>query len=228
MYEELRKKVREGNQRLVQLGLVNLTFGNLSAIDCEVIGIKPSGVDYSLLKDEDIVVLNKNGELINGNKKPSLDTFTHLELYNSFNGIGAVIHTHSKYATCFAQAKKPITCLGTTHADHFNGDIPITRDLTDEEITHDYEKNTGKVIVETFNKQEINPLEIPACLVANHGPFVWGRTIEEAIENAVILELISKMNLHTLDLNPLAKINPILRKAHYERKHGKNAYYGQV
>ncbi len=229
MLEELKKQVKEANQRLGESALVTSTFGNLSAIDesKEFLAIKPSGIDYKSLKEEDIVILDLKGKIIEGEKKPSSDTPSHLELYRNFIGIGSVVHTHSEHATIFAQAKKTIECLGTTHADYFRGSIPVTRDLTEKEIQEDYELNTGKIIVETF-KDKIDYLEMPACLVSRHGPFIWGKNIDEAIENALLLEEIAKMNLKTLLINPgINSINESLLDKHYLRKHGKNAYYGQ-
>ena len=229
MLEDLKEKVSNANKKLVELGLVILTFGNLSAIDesKEYVAIKPSGVDYRSLKKEGISILDLEYNLIEG-KKPSSDALSHLELYRNFEGIESIAHTHSIYATIFAQAKKPINCLGTTHADYFRGDIPITRNLTEKEIKENYELNTGRVIIETFTEKKINPLEIQACLVSSHGPFVWGESIEKTLENSYILEEIAKINLRVLTLNP--KISPIpqhLLDKHYFRKHGKNAYYGQ-
>lgn len=229
MFEDLRKQVKEANQRLSKLGLTTLTFGNLSAIDesKKFVAIKPSGVDYDLLKDEDIVIVNLKGEVIEGDKNPSLDTPTHLELYRNFEDIRAVIHTHSECATIFAQARRPIDCFGTTHADYFRGSIPVTRELTKQEIQNNYELNTGKVIVETF-KDKLDYLEIPACLVSGHGPFVFCNSIKNTLENAVILEKIAKMNLEVLKINPdVNSIDKTLLDKHYLRKHGKNAYYGQ-
>lgn len=230
MLEDLKKQVKEANQKLVELGLVKLTFGNVSAIDDsnKLVAIKPSGVDYDSLKNRDIVILDLNGEIIEGDKRPSSDTPSHLELYRNFPGIKSVIHTHSTYATIFAQAKKPITCFGTTHADYFRGDIPLTRDLTEEEVKENYELNAGKVMVETFQNRNINHLEMFACLLPNHAPFVWGRSIDKTLENAFVLEEIAKTSLMTINLNP--KINPInkhLLDKHFLRKHGKDAYYGQ-
>ena len=230
MLNKLKEKVRKANQELVELGLVKLTFGNLSAIDesGEYVAIKPSGVDYSVLKNKDIVILDLSGEKVEGEKNPSSDTPTHIELYRNFREVGAIIHTHSEYATSFAQAKLSIKCLGTTHADYFRGNIPLTRDLTEQEIKEDYELNTGKVIVETFKKNKINPLEISACLVSGHGPFVWGRTIDRAVENAFILEELAKMNFKSMLLNnKLESLDKFLLDKHYLRKHGKDAYYGQ-
>ncbi|VVB78733.1 L-fuculose phosphate aldolase [uncultured archaeon] len=230
MLDKLKREVRKANQKLVELGLVKLTFGNLSAIDelREYVAIKPSGVDYSIMKTKDMVILDLSGEKVQGDKNPSSDTPTHLELYRRFGAIGSVIHTHSEYATSFAQARVPIKCIGTTHADYFHGDIPVTRNLTEDEIKKDYELNTGKVIVETFAKNNLDPLEISACLVSGHGPFVWGKTIDQAVENALILEELAKMNFKSMLLNnELSGLDKFLLDKHYLRKHGKNAYYGQ-
>jgi len=229
MLENLKEKVSIANKKLVKLGLVVLTFGNLSAIDKSrnYVAIKPSGVGYGCLKKEDISILDFKNNLIEG-KKPSSDTLSHLELYRNFEGIKSIVHTHSTYATTFAQAKMPLFCLGTTHADYFHGKVPITREMTIEEVKENYELNTGKLIVETFTEKNINPLEIQAYLVSSHGPFVWGESIEKVLENSYILEEIAKMNFRALTLNP--KISPIpqyLLDKHYFRKHGKNAYYGQ-
>lgn len=233
MLEQLKQQVRIANQKLIPLNLIdpNTTFGNVSGIDDtrRYIAIKPSGVPFDELTNEDISLLDINGNLIEG-KKPSSDTPTHLELYKAFPQIRSVIHTHSQNATTFAQAKIPLKCLGTTHADYFYGTIPITRDLTDLEVNQDYEVNTGKVIVETFKQSKpnpLNPLEIPACLVAGHGPFVWAESIQQALDNAHILELIARMNFLTTLLNPTTEINKNLLDKHYKRKHGKDAYYGQ-
>jgi len=229
MYEDLKKQVKKANQELAESGLVKFTFGNLSLIDNSkrFVVIKPSGIHYKSLEDEDMVVIDIDGKIIEGEKMPSSDTQTHLEIYRNFQ-TGSVIHTHSEYATAFAQAKKAIDCLGTTHADYFFGSIPVTRDLTEQEIQQDYELNTGRVIVETFKEKELDPIKIPACLVASHGPFVWGESIEKAMENALALEEIAKINFLALLINPEIKsISESLLNKHYLRKHGKDAYYGQ-
>lgn len=231
MLEDLKKIVLKVNKNLVDLGLVKLTFGNMSAIDdsLKFVAIKPSGVDYNSLKEKDIVILDLDGKIIEGDKRPSSDTPSHLEIYRNFLGIKSVIHTHSTYATIFAQAKLPIKCFGTTHADYFFGRIPVSRDLHKKEIISNYELNTGKVIVETFKKNNLAYLDIPACLVANHGPFVWGSSIEKTLENALILEEIAKMNIEVNKLNSNAtEISKDLLNKHFLRKHGKDAYYGQV
>lgn len=228
MYEELKKRVYEANLRLVEYGLVVLTFGNVSEIDREkgVMAIKPSGVEYEKMTPEDIVVLDLNGRLVDGNLRPSSDTPTHLYLYNSFSSIGGIAHAHSDYATAFAQAGIEIPCLGTTHADHFPGSVPITRELKEEEVSTDYELNTGKVIVERF--RELDPLHFPACLVSGHGPFAWGKSARQAVDNLLALEKIAKMAALTLFINPEAKnLKDYLIKKHFERKHGPKAYYGQ-
>lgn len=228
-YAKLRKEVLKANLELVKHNLVIFTWGNVSAIDREkgIVAIKPSGVEYAKLKAEDIVVLDLNGNIIDGKLRPSSDTNTHLELYRRFKEIGSIVHTHSTYATVFAQAGFKIKCLGTTHADYFYGSVPVARELKEEEMK-DYELNTGKVIVEKFNELKFKALFMPACLTKSHGPFVWGKNCDNAIHNAVVLEEIAKMNYltHTLntDITPLKKY--ILDK-HYQRKNGKNAYYGQ-
>lgn len=228
MLQELKERVWQANLGLVKRGLVILTFGNVSGFDPEksLVAIKPSGVAYEDLKPENIVLVDLEGKVVEGKLHPSSDTPSHLELYKSFPGIGGVAHTHSEYATMFAQAVKEIPCLGTTHADYFQGAIPVTRFLTRKEVLKDYERNTGKVIVERF--AELNPLELPAVLVAGHGPFSWGKTPEEAVEINFIVEKIAKMALGTFLVNPAIQPLPgyILQK-HYQRKHGPQAYYGQ-
>lgn len=224
----LKSEVQKANQELGALGLVKMTFGNLSARKGNYVFIKPSGVAYNVLKAEDIVVTDLQGKVIQGTMKPSTDLPSHLELYRNFPEIRSVVHTHSEYATIFAQARTPLICLGTTHADYFQGSIPVTRDLTPREIQENYELNTGKVIAELFNEKAINCLMVPACLVASHGPFVWGQSIDNAVENAFVLEEIARMNYRTLTLNhQTPAINPDLLNKHFQRKHGKNAYYGQ-
>lgn len=224
----LKKQVLEANKQLEKFGLVTLTWGNVSGVDREdgIMVIKPSGVSYSELKIEHMVVMNLKGEVLEGDLNPSSDTKTHLYLYNNFKKIGGITHTHSSWATSFAQAKLPIMALGTTHADNFRGEIPCTRVLTNEEILGNYEKETGKVIVETFNS--INENEIPGVLVANHGPFTWGKDAYEAVENSKVLETIAEMAYRTYVLNGNIKgVNSVLIDKHYLRKHGKNSYYGQ-
>lgn len=228
MLEGLKKTVREMNQRLPEMGLVELTFGNASAIEEGVIAIKPSGIDFDRLEDSDVVLVDLKGNVVEGERKPSSDLLTHLELYNAFQGIGAVIHTHSTYATAFAQAATPLRCFGTTHADYFNGTVPVIPLLEDSEIKEAYELNTGKQIVTYFNDEGLDPLQIPACLVQGHGPFVWGGNPQQALENAIVLEKVAKMNFRGLVLNPkMSPLKKALLDKHYFRKHGKDAYYGQ-
>jgi len=230
MLEKLKEEVCKANKYLVKNRLTIFTWGNVSAIseDRKIVAIKPSGVAYNSLKPKDIVLVDLEGNVIEGDKKPSSDTFTHLEVYRNFDKIKSIVHTHSTFATIFAQAKKHIDCLGTTHADCFYGSVPVTRDLNEKEIKQDYEKNTGKVIVECFKNNKFDTSNIPACLVASHGPFVFGSSPRNAIHNAVVLEQIAEMNLKTISLNSsIRPINKVLLDKHYLRKHGKNAYYGQ-
>lgn len=228
MLEELKQRVFEQNLALVKHNLVVLTWGNVSAIDREsgFVVIKPSGVDYATMKAEDMVVVDLDGKVVEGKYRPSSDTPTHIWLYKQFPQIGGVVHTHSTYATAWAQSGRNITAYGTTHADAFYGDVPCTRDLTKEEIGSEYELNTGKVISETFEGKDV--LAIPAVIVKNHGPFTWGATPEKAVENAVTLEEVARMAQLTESLNPQVKrVDQHLLNKHYNRKHGKNAYYGQ-
>ena len=228
MLEELKQKVYEANIALPRLGLVVLTWGNVSAIDREsgLVAIKPSGVEYDSMTVDDIVLVDLDGNVVEGKLRPSSDTPTHLELYRGFPSIGGIVHTHSNYATSFAQACRAIPAYGTTHADTFFGAIPCTRPLDNEEIRGEYEKNTGTVILETF--EEKDEAAIPGVLVANHGVFAWGKDGNEAVHNAAILERVAEMVYRTEQLNPAIKPigNAILNK-HYLRKHGKGAYYGQ-
>lgn len=224
----LRNEVLEANLATVRHGLVLSTFGNASAIDRDAgrIYIKPSGVPYPDMKAEDIVVCDLDGRPLSNNLRPSSDIATHAVLYAAFGEIGSVIHTHSTFATIWAQAMQPIPAFGTTHADYFYGSVPVTRLLSDSEIGADYVANTGKVIVEAF--ENIDPMSIPAVLVAGHGPFVWGRTPEEAVHNAVILEEVARLAWHARMLSPEAKPIPqALLDRHYLRKHGAAATYGQ-
>lgn len=226
MLDELKKQVYEQNLALVQYGLVVLTWGNVSGIDRErgLVVIKPSGVPYADMVPSDLVVVDLEGNIIEGSLRPSSDTPTHLELYKAFPGIGGVVHTHSTYAVAFAQAGRAIKAYGTTHADAFYGDIPCARALTREEIEKDYEQNTGKVIIETV--KDYNAL--PAILVKNHGPFIWGKTANDAVENAVILEEVARMAMLTEQLDPSTpRVEQYLLDKHFFRKHGKGAYYGQ-
>jgi L-ribulose-5-phosphate 4-epimerase len=228
MYEELKKAVCDANIELQKQKLVIYSWGNVSGIDrsAGVIAIKPSGVAYDELTPEKIVLLDPDGKIIEGTLKPSSDTPTHIELYRSFEAIGGVCHTHSPSATMWAQACKEIPCLGTTHADNFYGVIPVTEVMTNEQIQSNYELNTGKVIVRRF--AGIDPMQIPAVLIANHGPFTWGDSPEAAVESMVVLEQIAAMALGTMTIDPDPDpISNALLDKHYLRKHGKNAYYGQ-
>lgn len=227
MLEELKQKVFEANLLLAKYNLVVLTWGNVSEIDREsnLVVIKPSGVPYEKLRPEMMVVVNEKGEVVEGDLRPSVDTPTHLELYRQFKDIGGVAHTHSTWATIWAQARKGIPCLGGTHADHFAGEIPCTRTLTKEEVENNLELNTGKVIVETFTNLDYH--EISAVLEAFHGPFTWGKDSREAVENSVVVEEVAKMSYFTLELSPHIGMPEELIKARYFRKHGAGAYYGQ-
>lgn len=227
MLEQLKEEVFQANLDLVKHGLVIFTWGNVSGIDREkgLFVIKPSGVDYSVMKASDMVVVDMDGNVVEGNLKPSSDMPTHLVLYKEFPEIGGVVHTHSTYSTAWAQSGKALPIIGTTHADYFANDIPCTRDMTEEEVFGEYEKETGNVIVETF--AQLKPMEIPGVLVKNHGPFSWGKDAHNAVHNAVVMEEISRMATFAFMNNPDLTMNPHLVKKHYERKHGKNAYYGQ-
>lgn len=229
MLEQLRQEVCNANLALPKHGLVTFTWGNVSAIDRELgmVVIKPSGVEYDNMTAEDMVVLDlATGKVVEGKWKPSSDTPTHLELYRAFENIGGIVHTHSRWATSFAQAGVGIAPLGTTHGDYFYGEIPCTRAMTPEEIGGEYEKETGSVIIETFKGTD--PMSIPAVLVKSHGPFAWGKDAAEAVHNAVVLEEISFMNYRTMTLNPqITNMQQELLDKHYLRKHGANAYYGQ-
>lgn len=234
MLEALKKKVFEANLRLVEYNLVVLTWGNVSAIDREsgLVVIKPSGVPYSSMTAEDMVVMDLNGNKVEGRLNPSSDTPTHLELYRSFENIGGIVHTHSPWACSWAQAGRDIPAYGTTHADFAFGGVPCTRGLTEDEVNNEYELNTGKVIVEEFKKRGIKPEECPAVLIHRHGPFTWGKDESKAVENALILEEVAKMAYQTESVAALSEssnigIEDYLLNKHYQRKHGKNAYYGQ-
>ncbi len=231
MLEQLKEEVLQANLDLPKHGLVTFTWGNVSAVDREKGGIviKPSGVEYDVMQADDMVVVDlQTGKVVEGDKKPSSDTPTHLKLYREFADIGGIVHTHSRHATTWAQAHRDLPALGTTHADYFYGSIPCTRLMTDAEIQGEYELDTGTVIVETFTKRNINPNDVPAVLVASHGPFAWGKDAHTAVHNAVVLEEIAYMNLFALQLNPtLPSMQQVLLDKHYLRKHGKNAYYGQ-
>lgn len=228
MLENLKRKVYEANLKLVEYKLVLFTWGNVSEIDREsgLVVIKPSGVDYDKMTPDDMVVMNLNGEKVEGRLNPSSDTPTHLELYRRFPDIGGVAHTHSTFAVSFAQAASEIPCYGTTHADFAFGAVPCTRDLTKEEIEGEYELNTGKVIAETFEKGGIDCNAVPAVLVHSHGPFTWGKNGMDAAKNSAVLEEVAKMSYlsKTLGAKPASED---IRKKHYYRKHGANAYYGQ-
>ncbi|MCY8826730.1 L-ribulose-5-phosphate 4-epimerase [Bacillus atrophaeus] len=228
MLETLKKEVLTANLKLQEHRLVTFTWGNVSGIDRENerIVIKPSGVEYSELTADDLVVLNLDGEIIEGSLKPSSDTPTHLYLYKAFPNIGSIVHTHSHWATSWAQSGRDIPALGTTHADYFDSAIPCTREMYDEEIVKDYEHNTGKVIAETFKNQKYK--QVPGVLVNNHGPFCWGTDALNALHNAVVLETVAEMAFHSIMLNQnISPINTVLHEKHFYRKHGANAYYGQ-
>lgn len=230
MLEQLKKEVYEANMELPKRGLITYTWGNVSGIDREsgYFVIKPSGVDYDKLSPEDMVVADLEGNVVEGKYKPSSDTPTHLELYKKYPEIGGVVHTHSPNATAWAQAGRSIPLYGTTHADYFFGSIPCARSLTKEEIEGDYEKNTGLVIIETFETQGLNPMYTPGVLCTNHGPFTWGKDAAEAVHNAVVLEEVAKMSTATELINPKVHQAPdTIRDKHFFRKHGANAYYGQ-
>lgn len=231
MLEELKKKVCEANLLLPKYGMVTFTWGNVSEVDREtgLMVIKPSGVEYDHMTPEDMVVVSlATGETVEGKWKPSSDTETHIALYNAFPALGGIVHTHSRWATSFAQAGMDVIAMGTTQGDYFYGDIPCTRKMTPEEIANDYERETGNVIVETFKTRNIDPAQIPAVLVNSHGPFAWGTDAMNAVHNAVVLEEVAFMDYHAMSMNPAAgRMQQELLDKHYLRKHGKNAYYGQ-
>lgn len=230
MLEELKRDVCQANLELVNKGVVIYTWGNVSGIsaDRKYMVIKPSGVDYSTMTDDDMVVVEvKTGNVVEGKWKPSSDTPTHLELYRKYDVIKGVVHTHSINATSFAQAGMDIPALGTTHADYFYGDIPCTRELSEEEVMDAYEKNTGKVIIETFENRGLDVMSIPGVIIKNHGPFAWGTSPANAVYNAVVMEAIAEMDLKALQLNPNSEMKQYVLDKHYTRKHGPNAYYGQ-
>lgn len=230
MLEELKAQVLLANLELDKKKLITYTWGNVSGIDREkgFIVIKPSGVSYDNMKAEDMVVVDLEGKIVEGNYKPSSDTATHIELYKKYPELGGVVHTHSTFATSWAQACCDIPALGTTHADYFYGDIPCTRKLTEAEITGQYEVETGKLIIETIENRKIKAIEVPGIIVSSHGPFTWGKTPDEAVHNAVVLEEVAKMAYYTVSISPRIKqADSFLQDKHYLRKHGKNAYYGQ-
>lgn len=227
MLENMKERVLRANLALAQCGLVVLTWGNVSEIDREsgLVVIKPSGVSYEDMTADDMVVVDLNGNVVEGSLRPSSDTPTHLELYRRFPDVGGITHTHSRWATIFAQCGMSIPALGTTHADTFYGDVPCTRKMTDEEIFGEYELETGRVIAEMFTPENIR--SIPAALVHSHGPFTWGADAMDSVKNAVVLEETAMMAWHTISLNPTVTFQTALLDKHYLRKHGKNAYYGQ-
>jgi L-ribulose-5-phosphate 4-epimerase len=230
LLENLKKAVFEANLELLKQNLVIYTWGNVSGFDNEskLVVIKPSGLSYDSMKESDMVVVDLDGNIIEGNLRPSSDTPTHLELYKAYPNIGAIVHTHSEWATSFAQASTNIKPYGTTHADYFYGEIKCTRDLKKEEVESAYEKNTGLVIIETLEKNKIVPLEVPGILVNHHGPFAWGKDPQNAVHNAKVLEELAKMAYRTKKINSKAsEVEQFLLDKHYLRKHGKNSYYGQ-
>ena len=230
MLEELKKKVYEANILLPKYGLVTFTWGNVSAIDREsgLFVIKPSGVDYETMTPDDMVVMDLNGKKVEGKLNPSSDTPTHVEIYKAFKEVGGVVHTHSSYATSWAQAGRSIPCYGTTHADYFYGEIPCVRCLNKDEIETAYEENTGHLIVNEFERMGKDPVAVPAVLCKNHGVFSWGKDAHEAVHNAVVTEEVAKMAYRCEVINPEVKPAPQeLQDKHYFRKHGANAYYGQ-
>lgn len=229
MLEELKEKVFKANLDLVKHGLVIFTWGNVSGIDREngLVVIKPSGVSYDEMKADDMVVVDINtGNVVEGSLRPSSDTPTHLALYRAFPEIGGVVHTHSTYATAWAQAGVDLPNIGTTHADYFHDAVPCTRDMTEQEVKGDYELETGNVIVDRF--KNLNPVHTPGVLVKNHGPFAWGASPADAVHNAVVLEQVAKMASIAYTVNPSLTMNPLLIEKHFSRKHGPNAYYGQT
>ncbi len=228
MLEALKEKVCKANLDLVKHGLVIFTWGNVSAIDREkgLVVIKPSGVDYDDMKPSDMVVVALDGTIVEGDLRPSSDTATHLEIYKAFPEVGGIVHTHSTYATAWAQAGKDIPNIGTTHADYFHHAIPCTASMVEEQM-EEYEKHTGTVIVNRFVEAGMNPMHTPGVLVKNHGPFAWGKDGDEAVHNAVVMEQVAKMAFVAYQVNPALEMNDLLIEKHYSRKHGANAYYGQ-
>ncbi len=231
MFRKLKKEVYEANLLLPKYGLVTFTWGNVSAItdDRKYVAIKPSGVEYEMMTIDDIVVLDLDGNVVEGNKNPSSDTKTHLELYKKYKDINAIVHTHSRMATIFAQCKTDIKPLGTTHADYFYGNVPCTEIISNEQIKGDYELETGKLIIDTFEQRGIKPMEVPAVLVASHGPFTWGETAKKAVENSVVLEEVAYMAYSNLLIKGIdfEQMKQEILDKHYLRKHGAGSYYGQ-
>ena len=230
MLEALKQAVYEANMELPARGLVTYTWGNVSGIDREtgLVVIKPSGVDYEDLTPDKLVVLDLDGNVVEGNLNPSSDTKTHLELYKAYPELGGIVHTHSPYAVGWAQAGRDIPAFGTTHADYFYGPVPCARHLTPEEVEEDYERNTGKIIIETFTERGINPVHVPAVICHSHGPFTWGKSPAQAVYHAVVLEEVAKMSLYTVQIAPDCPPAPQhIQDKHFMRKHGPNAYYGQ-
>lgn len=230
MLEHLKEQVYKANMALVEHGLVIFTWGNVSGIDREkgLVVIKPSGVSYDVMKADDMVVVDlATGAVVEGDLRPSSDTPTHLAIYRAWPEVGGVVHTHSTYATAWAQAGIDLPNIGTTHADYFHNAIPCTPDMTESEVKGDYELETGNVIINTFNGGGINPMHTPGVLVKNHGPFAWGKTPDEAVHNAVVMEQVAKMAFVAYQVNPHLTMNPLLVEKHFSRKHGPNAYYGQ-
>lgn len=230
MLEKLREEVYKANMELPEKGLVVYTWGNVSAVDREqgLVVIKPSGVEYDELSPSNLVIVDMNCNIVEGDLNPSSDTKTHVELYKAFPSVGGIVHTHSSHAVGWAQAGRDIPCYGTTHADYFYGSVPCTRNLTSEEVNSDYELNTGKVIAETFRERKLDPIAVPGVICKSHGPFTWGKNAAQAVYHAVVLEELAKMALYTVTIDPNAEPAPdyVLDK-HYLRKHGANAYYGQ-
>ena len=230
MLEELRKAVWEANMELPRRNLVTYTWGNVSGIDREkgLIVIKPSGVEYEDLTPEKLVIVDLDNNIVEGNLNPSSDTKTHVELYRAFPTLGGIVHTHSPHAVAWAQAGRDIPCYGTTHADYFYGPVPCARSLTAEEVEEDYERNTGKVIIETFTERGLDPKAVPGVICRNHGPFAWGKDAAQAVYHAVVLEEVAKMAMYTITIDPNTPSAPQhVQDKHYMRKHGPNAYYGQ-
>ena len=230
MTPSLKAQVAAANQRLVAEGLVTLTWGNVSAYDPSsgLVAIKPSGVAYEELTAENLPILTLAGEQVSGDLSPSSDTKTHLELYRNFPKVTSIVHTHSPTATSYSQAGRPLPCYGTTHADHFHGEVPLVRPLTPEEVERDYEHHTGTSIVEHFTQHNLDPVAMPACLLHHHAPFIWGTSVDKAVDNAVALEMCCRMALDSFALNPsLPPMPDYILQQHYLRKHGPNAYYGQ-